>query len=76
MSTVLDSILTECEKAIIARKPIIWIRTDELELIHRIIASDRLVARVFKNKDQIAADLLKRDLSRVFYPVFFLSNTK
>lgn len=61
MSTVLDSILTECEKAIIARKPIIWIRTDELELIHRIIASDRLVARVFKNKDQIAADLLYKD---------------
>lgn len=61
MSAVLDTILAECEKAIIARKPIIWIRTDELELIHRIIASDRLVARVFKNKDQIAADLLYKD---------------
>lgn len=46
---VIDTIISECRNAIIARKPIIVLRTDEIEIIRDIIKSDKLVVRLSKD---------------------------
>ncbi len=61
MKSVMESILKNCENAMLARKPIILLQTDELEIIHRIVASDRLLARVCRNADQTLGRQLYRD---------------
>lgn len=43
---VIDRLLDQCERAYLAKTPVIYIMTDEVEVIDEIIASDRLVTRM------------------------------
>lgn len=61
MKTVMETILENCEKAILARKPILLVQTNELEIVHRIIQSDRLVARICRNTNQTMGSQLYTD---------------
>lgn len=61
MKTVMESILENCEKAMLARKPILLLQTNELEIVRRIIESDRVVARICRNSNQTLGSQLYRD---------------
>lgn len=61
MKTVMETILNNCEKAILARKPLLLVRTNELEIIHRMIQSDRIVARICRNTNQTMGSQLYAD---------------
>ena len=43
---VIEKFLNQCEKAYLAKTPVLYIRTDEIEVIDEIIGSDRLVTRM------------------------------
>lgn len=53
---VLTSILNACNAAVYNNKPIIMVRTDEIEIIRRIVESDRLVVRVSEDPAQHPVD--------------------
>lgn len=44
--TVFEKILSECEGAVLNGKPIIVLRTNEMELVNQLVSSDRLVVRL------------------------------
>lgn len=46
--TVIEQIVQACETAVLNQKPIIVIRTNEIEIIRRVVESDRLVTRLSK----------------------------
>lgn len=52
--TVLEKLLADCETAYRSKYPIIFIQTEELEMVRRVAASNRLVVRLKKRigKDQ------------------------
>ncbi len=47
--SVMEQIITNCENALLMRKPIILLDTDELVLVHRIADSDRLIVQLYND---------------------------
>lgn len=47
--TVLETVIDRCQSAIYTGKPILVLRTNEIELISRLIESDKLVVRLSKD---------------------------
>ena len=43
--TSFEKLLDDCERAYLSKYPVIFIQTDEMELVRRIVESDRLVVR-------------------------------
>lgn len=52
-TTVLDKLLADCERAYRSKYPVIFIQTEEMEMVRRVVASNRLVVRM---KIQLGAD--------------------
>ncbi len=48
MKTVMEELLSACTDAYRSRRPLIFVNTDEMEIIRRIAASDRLIPRVMR----------------------------
>ena len=76
-TTVMEKLLEDCVSAYRNRKPLLFIDTDDMEIIRRILVSDRLVPRVMKrtgnssDSDEIfqfssASMETRRALPRVF----------
>lgn len=51
METVLEKILTECENALLQKKPIIFLETGEIDIVRRVVESDRLVVRMYRKAE-------------------------
>ena len=43
MGAVLDELLDACERAYQSKYPVIFLKTEEMEMVRRVAASDRLV---------------------------------
>ncbi len=74
---VLDKILEACETAIYNGKPILVLRTGEIELIRRIVESDRLVVRLSKDQSQGVDNeriLPTAQLPKTTPPLLFVKN--
>ena len=57
METVLSALLDACERAYQSKYPVIFLKTEEVEMVRRVAASDRLIVRLQRAQGASPGDL-------------------
>lgn len=67
MGAVLDELLDACERAYQSKYPVIFLKTEEMEMVRRVAGSDRLVVRLQKARGASPGELrYERGTSRPY----------